>query len=129
MASGQDVARYFKMKGEQWTATSGSVENHLRKNGRKGMKAEFLADPQFRVVCTYVEQVGEIQFRSEVLQSLEEMVSDTFGALVVGALDILIGAVVEACGDKPLGDKLVEGAVTTIGISLLIIVIGALFSK
>ena len=129
MANGQDVAKYFRRKGDQWTAISGSVESHLRKNGRQGMKAEFEGDPDFYIVCKYLKEVGEIQLRSDVAKSLEELVSATFGFVVVGAIDILIGAIVEACGDRPLGDQLLEGAGAVAVIGLIGLAIGALFSK
>jgi hypothetical protein len=129
MVDGYQVSYYFHKKGIEWTSISGSVENHLRKMQRQGIKADFQNDPEFSVVCDYLKQVGELQLRSTISKSLEGIVGSTFGIPLVGTLDIAIGAAVEACGDTTLGDKLIgAGAVASV-VALGGILLGSLFSR
>lgn len=129
MVNVQEVNRYFKNKSRGWVSASGSVENYLKQKGRPGMKSEFAGDPNFHVVCKYLEQVGELQLKSDVAKSLEEIVSGVFGFPLVGSLDILIGAAVEACGYKPLGDQIIESALTAGIVVLIGLLIGVVFSN
>ena len=129
MVDGYQVSYYFRKKGIEWTSISGSVENHLKKMQRQGIKADFQNDLEFWVVCDYLKQVGELQLRSTIDKSLEGIVGSTFGIPLVGTLDIAIGAAVEACGDTALGDKLIgAGAVASV-VAIGGILLGSLFSK
>lgn len=128
MANGQDVSRYFRRKGVEWIKSSGGVEAHLRKEKKAGIKSDFQNDPDFHVVCEYLSQVGELQLRSTVGKSLEEVVGDAFGIPLVGTLDIAIGAAVEACGNDTLGSKLIGAGIIAGVVALGGILVGALLS-
>lgn len=128
MVDGQQVSKYFRNKGYEWKNLSGDVETHLKKVKRTGLKADFQNDPNFWVVCEYLTQVGELQLRSTIGKSLEDLVGSAFGIPLVGTLDIVIGAAVEACGDTTLGDKLIgAGAVASV-VALGSLILGAIFS-
>ncbi len=129
MVDGYQVSHYFRGKGIEWASISGSVEVHLKKMGRQGIKTDFKDDPEFLVVCDYLKQVGELQLRSTIGKSLEGIVSSTFGIPMIGTLDIAIGAAVEACGDTTLGDKLIGAGVVASVVALGGILIGSLFSE
>lgn len=129
MVDGYQVSNYFRRKGVEWASISGSVENHLRKMQRQGIKADFQSDPEFWVVCDYLKQVGELQLRSTMGKSLEGVVGSAFGIPLLGTLDIAIGAAVEACGDTTLGDKLIGAGVVALVVALGGILLGSLFSE
>ena len=129
MVDGYQVSRYFSKKGIEWASISGSVDNHLRVMQREVIKADFQNYPEFSVVCDYLKQVGELQLRSTIGKSLEGIVGSTFGIPLVGTLDIAIGAAVEACGDTPLGDKLIGVGTVAAVVALGAILIGNLFAE
>ena len=111
MVSFYEVDAYFKQKALVWSRTDGSAETHIRRLGRRGLAGELSSDPAFApVVCAYVHQVSELQLRSEIARSLESLVSIVFGVPLVGTLDVVIGAIADACGFKTIGDKLIEAA-------------------
>ena len=100
---------YFQNKGAEWRSLSGSVEAHLSSRGRSGIASEFSRDPSYAsIVCPYFRQLGELQLRSEVVRSLEGYVGAAFGLPLAGTMDILIGAIADACGYKTVGDQLLE---------------------
>lgn len=126
--NGQEVSKYFRNKGDEWSRLSGNVENHLKKVQKDGLKLDFQSDPNFRVVCEYLKQMGELQLRSTIGKSLEDLVGGAFGIPLVGTLDIVISAAVESCGDTTLGDKLLgAGAIASV-ITLGGLILGAIFT-
>jgi hypothetical protein len=102
---------YFQEKGSQWRKIGGSVENYIRMTGRGGLAQEFQADGNFRnTVCPYFKTLGELQLRATVVKSLEGLVGVAFGVPLIGTMDIVIGAIADACGYKTIGDQLLEAA-------------------
>lgn len=128
MVDVQEIVRYFRIKGQVWSNLSGDIESHLKKMQRAGLKSDFQEDPDFYVVCDYLKQVGELQLRSTIGKSLEDLVGSAFGIPLVGTLDIVIGAAVEACGDTTLGDKLIGAGTVASVVALGGLILGAIFS-
>ena len=92
-------------------SSDGSVENYIRRKGRKGLASEFSSDPVFdSKVCLYFRTLGELQLRAHVVKSLEGLVGVAFGIPLAGMMDTVIGAIADACGYKTIGDQLLEAA-------------------
>ncbi|MGC8618740.1 MAG: hypothetical protein ACP5UZ_08430 [Thermoplasmata archaeon] len=128
MTDARYVSSYFRSKGSSWKSTAGSIENYLTQKGRTGLKIEFQNDPNFKQVCMVLKNVGELQLRSNIYKSVEDLVGGLFGVPLLGTLDIVVSAAVEACGDVPLGDKLLESGVVSAIVVLGAIVLAAIFS-
>ena len=67
-----------------------------------------------------VREIGELQLRSHIVTSIEGFVGTTFNSLVVGEMNIVIGAIMDACGEKTLGEKLVETGFASLFLGALI---------
>lgn len=123
MANENEVISYFSRKGNMWAANQ-ALEQYLKKTGRVGLSKEFKNDPEFRVVCEYAKEAGELQLRSDITKSVEELVGTVFGFPFVGTLDVIIGAIEDACGNTFLAGKLIKGGL----VILVIAAIGAALS-
>ena len=114
------VSNYFLNKIVAWSAASGSAEAYVRQAGRPRLAQEFADDPDFIVVCELAREIGELQLRSHIVTSIEGFVGTTFNSLVVGEMNIVIGAIMDACGEKTLGEKLVETGFASLFASLFL---------
>lgn len=120
MADPEAVSRYFQFKIQQWTVASGTAEAYIQHVGRFNLAQEFAGDPHFIVVCELAHEIGELQLRSHIVQSVEGLVDSTFNAPIGGAMNIVIGAIADACGFTTLGDSLVEVGLASLFIGALI---------
>jgi hypothetical protein len=118
MSSPEEVINYFSYKGQIWSQ-SGSLEQYVKKVGRKGIAEEFKNDPYFAVVCEYANQVGELQLRSDITNGVEDLVSIIFGVPFAGVLDVIIGAIEDACGKTFLAGKVMKSGIILLGIASL----------
>lgn len=109
------VTFYFRNKASQWIQSDGSVETHVRRLGKEGLAAEFQGDRGFADVCALVRDLGELQARDHIVQSIEDLVGDQFNWPLVGEMDMIIGGMALACGFKTLGDKLVMAGAVALG--------------
>ena len=128
MADPYAVTSYFQNKANHWIEQDGSVEAHVRRLGKNGLAQEFQADAGFRQVCELVQEYGELQSRSHIVQSLEGLVGDQFGLPLVGEMDVVIGAMALACGFETLGSQLVKVGALAIGVFVLAGIMTAILS-
>ena len=124
MADINDVAFFFSRKASEWTATGLSVEQYIKSHGKEGLAEEFRSDPYFSPVCEFANKVSTIQLRSGIGKGFEEAAGLLFGIPLVGATDILIGAIELACGHSVRGELLLKGGTVIAGLFIL----GALLS-
>lgn len=116
---------YFQQKMKSWGNSLQERKDYIKKQGREGLKQEFESDPTFKsTVCPLIHKIGDIQLRSELLKSLEGLVDDLFGAPIRGEVNIIIGAIADACGYTTISKKLFVS-----GVILLIPVIAILLSR
>ncbi|AAT43532.1 hypothetical protein [Picrophilus oshimae] len=97
MVTADDVASYFREKAFQWIIADDSIENHVRVLGRDGLSMEFESDPNFHIVCQFVEEYNKLRLRYTINNAFQKNVNFVFGIPLVGAMDIIIGAVDDAC--------------------------------
>ncbi|EQB71426.1 MAG: hypothetical protein AMDU1_APLC00027G0001 [Thermoplasmatales archaeon A-plasma] len=116
MTNEASVIGYFSEKGRTWSMYQ-PLEQYIKQKGRDGLANEFRNDPGFRVVCEYAKEAGELQLRSEITKSVEELVGIMFGLPFVGALDIIIGAVEDACGTTFLAGKLIKSGLIILALA------------
>ncbi len=124
MSDINDVAFFFNRKASEWTATGLSVEQYIKRQGKERLADEFRSDPYFLVVCEFANRVSTLQLRSSIWKGFEEAAGLLFGVPLVGATDILVGAVELACGHNVRGERLLKGGTAIAGLFIL----GALLS-
>ncbi len=119
----QEVIFYFRRKGQQWISQGIPIEEYIKTAGIDGLKTEFQNDPSFVCVCNFIQYAGTIQLRSGIAKGLENYAGLLFGIPLLGTMDIIIGAIEEACGKKVTGELIVKGVT---GILLGAVLIGVL---
>jgi len=120
------ISVYFDRKGREWISQSKTIEDYIKKSGIKGLSQEFMNDSTFAYVCSSISRLNTIQLRSGIAKGLEEDVGLLFGIPLLGTMDIIIGAIEEACGKRVAGELIAKG-ITTVVVGVLIIgVLGAI---
>jgi len=117
------IISYFNKKGREWISQSDTIEDYIKKAGVKGLSQEFSNDPSFAYVCNSISSLNTLQLRSGIAKGLEEDVGLLFGIPLLGTMDIIIGAIEEACGKRVGGELIAKGV---IGILFGLIIIGVL---
>lgn len=99
---------YFQRKMLQWGATPQSRKEYIQSKGRIGLKEEFEQDTEFKTtVCPLIHQIGDLQLKDELVKNLEDFVDEWFGSPVFGEVNIVVGAIADACGYTTTGKKLI----------------------
>ena len=124
MSEIDDVAYFFNRKASEWTATGLTVEQYIKNHGKENLAEEFRSDPYFPAVCQFANKASTIQLRSGIGKGFEEVAGLLFGVPLVGATDIVVGAVELACGQNVRGERLLKGGTVAVGLFIL----GALLS-
>ncbi len=117
------VIFYFNGKGRKWISQSDTIEKYVKETGIEGLSQEFKNDPAFVNVCNFIQYAGTIQLRSSIAKGLEEYTGLLFGIPLLGTMDIIIGAMEEACGKKIAGEIIVKGLM---GVLIGAVIIGVL---
>lgn len=117
------VIFYFNRKGREWISKSDTIEKYVKETGIEGLSQEFKNDPAFVYVCNFIQYAGTIQLRSSIAKGLEEYAGLLFGIPLLGTMDIIIGAIEEACGKKVAGELIVKGLT---GVLIGAVIIGVL---
>ena len=117
------VIFYFNRKGREWISQSDTVEQYVKEAKIEGLSQEFKNDPSFVYVCNFIQYAGTIQLRSGIAKGLEEYAGLLFGVPLLGTMDIIIGAIEEACGKKVAGELIVKGVT---GVLIGAVIIGVL---
>ncbi len=126
MATKEDVAYYFSRKAREWQSSEKSVENYIKQEGKTGLTQEFRSDPEFMVVCQFIQQAGAFQLRNSIGKGFEEAAGIMFGIPLLGAMDIIIGAIEEACGNYVVGEKLLKAGTAVVGVFIIGAILGGL---
>jgi|ACXJ01.1.fsa_nt_gi hypothetical protein len=120
------VIFYFNKKGREWVSQATTVEDYIRNAGVKGLSQEFRNDPPFVCVCNFISYAGTIQLRSSIAKGLEEYAGLLFGVPLLGTMDIIIGAIEEACGKRVAGELMAKGLMGVLLGAVIIGVLGAI---
>ena len=102
---------YFKEKFNLWNSESGSLRKYIPLiGGKKKIIKELDKDAEIlkTSVCPYIKQAGYLQAKSTLLQAAEGLTGNTLNFPVVGVIDLVLGALLDACGYVKRGDSLLE---------------------
>jgi len=108
------AARYFRGKLQQWALSDGSALHHVDRVGRGGLAQEFRSDPNFDAVYQFVRLAGRYSVRSNAIHSAETYLSDLFQYPLAPAIDTVLDAVADACGNGSEADRWTTASATAI---------------
>ena len=120
------VILYFNRKGREWILRANTVEDYIKNAGVGGLSQEFRNDPSFVYVCNFINYAGTIQLRSGIAKGLEEYAGLLFGIPLLGTMDIIIGAIEEACSKKVAGELIAKGITGVLVGAVILGVLGAI---
>jgi len=95
----------------EWGNTVESRKEYIKRKGRAGLAEEFRNDLQVReVLCPLIKRIGDFQLKAILGETLlkEGLMDEWFGNPIVGEVNIVVGALADACGYEALGDKLIQ---------------------
>jgi hypothetical protein len=110
---------YFNDKFSVWdsTATHFNPSTYVNNQGKDGLIQEFRRDRFFKeIVCPHLAQYAQDK-ENEVTSILNDAQSLSGGNLLPVAIDLLVAAVLEACGDEKDASNLVKIAIVTAALS------------
>lgn len=109
------VGLYFERKFASWATAEVSAAQHIRRLGRNGLIAEFRSDEDFDVVCRYLRRASDVQYvhdteYSELKTRVRESVVRQSGTRrgIERQVELIVRAVLLACGVSPFGQRLVR---------------------
>lgn len=108
---------YFKGKVADWNARPphNDWRKHVQMSGKANLAHEFRSDPFFgSVICPYLKQYAVGQERDVTASIIQEAISFAEGGPLSLELNLIIAAVLEACGYPDTASQ------------LLLILVGAL---
>ena len=119
---------YFRNKLVLWGSTPPhyDAKRYIASKKKPGLIQEFRSEPLFRnVVCPYLANYARGKERDALVSMFRDAVALFEGNIIPVEIDILIGAVLEACGYRKRGSGLLWLA---IGAVILAAIAGAAIS-
>lgn len=95
------------------------VKVYIRSKQQSGLVQEFKSESEFKnAVCRYVTQYAQAK-EDAIASVLQDTITSIEGDLLPAETDILIGAILEACGYKKEGSEWIKA-----GIILALLAVG-----
>lgn len=118
------IYEYFYNKFLEWQYKgNGDYKAYIKNAGRNGLKQEFLNDKKFKSeVCEFLKKYAETQERQNItdaaLSVIESTAIEATGEIpVIDVINIVVGAVLDACGYTKTGNKLLVETILVLIIS------------
>lgn len=102
---------YLREKFQLWNQIQGPhLENYVNPRGRSGIAGEFQHDVTqiSRSVCPFIKEVGYEQSKSLIAKAAEGLAGWFFSFPIRSTADIILGALMDVCGYKKQGNRLME---------------------
>ena len=101
-----------------------------REKKKKGLVAEFKSDPDFsNIVCEFLKQYAEKQKEGTISSVIDDALDIAQGNLLPIHINLILAAVLEACGHSDLALKVLKGVAAAVVIGGIALAIGSLFKK
>lgn len=123
---------YFRGKCSQWNLAHPhyDMRKYVNHRGKDGLVTEFRNDPLFsKLVCPFLKQYAQGQEKDMTSSIIKEATSLLEGDFFTAEIDIIVIAVLEACGYEGTAMKLLKGLLTAIIIAGAIAVVASAFKK
>ncbi len=110
MADPGSAHDYLKETFETWKKQDGTLKRHIRARKQPGLVADFQKDAAKvrAAVCPYIRDAGYAQSKSMLLKAGEGLAGLIFSFQIGSAADTVLGALMDVCGYRREGDRLIE---------------------
>lgn len=110
MADQQAAFSYLSSRFQSWYQQSGKLEKYVDPRHRSGIVDEFQKDASaiHSSVCPYIREAGYYQSKNLIVRAAEGLAGIFFGFPLYSTADIILGALMDVCGYKRQGDRLIE---------------------
>ena len=128
----EDCCDYFKKKCLEWDSISPDhdMKKYIEKKGKNGLATEFKADSIFQnIVCPFLKEYAQGKEKDITSSIINDALDLVQGNLLPTQLNILIAAILEACGYSDLASKMLKAAVVAIVLAAVGSMIGSLLKK
>ncbi|MDE1818310.1 MAG: hypothetical protein KGI19_06880 [Thaumarchaeota archaeon] len=106
-----DCCEYFKNKCIEWNNAPPHyhVGHNIKNKGKSGLVQEFRNDYTFQnIVCPYVKEYAQGKEKEQLSEIVKEGIAIVQGDLLGIEIDLIVAAVLEACGYKKDASNLVK---------------------
>ena len=127
-----ECCNYFSKKCLQWESADPdhSMRKYIERKQKIGLVAEFKSDPDFfDTVCNFLKQYAEGQKEGTLSSIIDDALDVAQGNLLPIHINLILAAVLEACGHSDLASKVLKGIVLAVIIGGISLAIGSLFKK
>lgn len=119
---------YFRNKCTEWNSIAPhyNLRTYIKNQGKRGLVAEFRNDYSFQnIVCPYVKEYAKGIEKEHVSDIVKEGISLAEGDWFGIEVDLIVAAVLEACGYPSDAEKVIK---FVIGAAIVGSIIGLAFS-
>lgn len=109
-----DCCDYFRVKCEEWEQKDNNhdIRNYINSKGKQGLCDEFKTDSLFQdVICPFLKNYAQEKEKDVAETIIKDALSILQGNLLQTQINILIGAVLLACGFSEESHTLLKIAV------------------
>lgn len=120
---------YFRKKYQMWSSAHPhyDVKKYINSKGKTGLIQEFRNDSLFsKVICPYLAQYAKGKEKDEMKSIFNDTLALLQGDAMPVEMDLVVGAVLEACGYTKKGSGLIWIVVAAL---ILVGIAGAAFSS
>jgi len=127
-----ECCNYFSKKCLQWGSVDPdhSMRKYIEKKQKIGLVSEFKSDPDFSdIVCNFLKEYAEGNEKDTLSSVIDDALDIAQGNLLPVHINLILAAVLEACGHSDLALKILKGVATAVIVGGIALAIGSLFKK
>ena len=132
MTSYDNCCDYFRKKCLQWevTAPDYNMKKYIEKKQKTGLVTEFKSDPDFfDTVCKFLKQYAKGQEKGTLSSIINDALDIAQGNLLPVHINLILAAVLEACGYSDLASNILKGIAAAVIIGGIVAAVGSLLKK
>lgn len=127
-----ECCSYFSKKCLQWESADPdhSMKEYIERKQKKGLVTEFKSDPDFsNIVCNFLKQYAEGQEKGTLSSIIDDALDIAQGSLLPIHINLILAAVLEACGHSDLASKVLKGIAAAVIVGGFLAAVGSLLKK
>ncbi len=127
-----ECCNYFSKKCLQWdsAAPDYSMRKYIEKKQKSGLVTEFKSDPDFfDTVCKFLKQYAKGEEKGTLSSIINDALDIAQGNLLPVHINLILAAVLNACGYSDLASNILKGVATAVIIGGIVAAVGSLLKK